>query len=89
MKVKIAIESVSPIDGSTLGTRHTIVWEGEMEILTDTEYITKISFIGEGEPQPICDMPFAIGIGHYRWIPGSPDYDNAYGAGWNGNAGKP
>jgi hypothetical protein len=92
MKVKIAIESASPIDGSMLGMRHTVVWEGELEILQDTEYVTKISLIGEGEPQPLCDVPWAIGVGHYVWVPPAPIFDGAYGAGWNvegaRNAGK-
>jgi hypothetical protein len=84
MKIKIAIESASPITGSTAGMRHTVVWEGEMEILTDTEYVTKISLIGEGEPQPLCDVPWAIGVGHYVWVPPDRGYDpELYGAGWN------
>lgn len=70
MKVKIALTTVDT-DGGKIGMRHSVVWVGELEIKKATEYIAKISIIGEGEPQPLCDIPFAIGIGHYMWIPPS------------------
>jgi hypothetical protein len=45
------------------------VWGGELDILSDMEYLTKISIIAEGVEHPICDIPFAIGIGHWMWCP--------------------
>jgi hypothetical protein len=45
------------------------VWAGEMDILSDKEYLTKVSVIAEGQAHPICDIPFAIGIGHWLWCP--------------------
>lgn len=73
MKVKIALTTVDT-SGGKIGMRHSVVWEGELSILRDTEYLTKITLIGEGEPQPLCDIPFAIGIGHYLWIPPDPAF---------------
>ena len=88
MKVKIIIQSwhTEPADNpSPFVVKHqrrsSEVWSGEIDILDDTEYLAKISIIGEGIPQPIADIPFAIGIGHYMWIPPSVDTekeDDAY-----------
>lgn len=69
-KVKIVIMSVAEVPGQKPAYRRTEVWSGDMDILDQSEYIAKISFIAEGEPQPLCDIPFATGIGHYVWIPG-------------------
>lgn len=49
------------------------VWRGDLEIMSEREYLLKISVLADGEPQPICDIPFAIGIGHWLWIP--PDVE--------------
>lgn len=71
MKVKIVINTIDkePTDDLQLRHRTSLVWEGELEIKDDQEYLTKISIIGEGQPQPLCDIPFAIGIGYYQWVP--------------------
>jgi hypothetical protein len=70
MKVRIVIQTMEPnADNETWGHRHSEVWSGDLELLDKNEYLTKISVIADGEPQPICDIPFAIGIGHYMWIP--------------------
>ena len=86
MKIKIVIQTheVEPSDDpfkTRYRRRQSEVWSGELEILKDNEYLAKISVIAEGEPQPICDIPFAIGIGHYLWIPPHIDTepeDDAY-----------
>lgn len=46
------------------------VWRGDLDILSDREYLTKISIIADGISHPICDIPFGVGIGHWMWIPG-------------------
>jgi hypothetical protein len=31
-----------------------------------------LSILGEGQMQPICQIPFSTGIGHYVWIAPEP-----------------
>lgn len=71
MKIRIVIDT--HVEGEE-GMHRSPIWEGEIEIHNDKEYITLISVMAEGEPQPICQIPFAIGIGHYIWVP--PDAIN-------------
>ena len=53
------------------------VFRGDIDILKETgRYITKISIIAEGEPQPICDIPFSLAEGHYMWIPPDMESEN-------------
>ena len=66
MKVKIIINTRRSEDHEM---QRSEIWSGELEIKDKDEYLMLISVIGEGEPQPICQVPFAIGIGHYLWIP--------------------
>jgi hypothetical protein len=73
MKVRIVINTRrAEQDGDNRST----IWEGELEIKDKDEYLTMISVIGEGQPQPICQVPFAIGIGHYLWIPPDKEYES-------------
>lgn len=76
MKIRITI------DGTDGTMRHrSQVLEQDVEILDKRLYITKVSILGEGEPQPICEVPFAIGCGYYLWIPPSHDDDGeAFGS---------
>jgi hypothetical protein len=46
-----------------------VVWEGDLDISEEGQYITKLSIYAEGQPQPICDVPFSLGTGHYQGIP--------------------
>ena len=48
------------------------VWSGELDIIPEGVYLTKISVIAEGIEHPICEIPFAIGIGHWIWVPPEP-----------------
>ena len=66
MKIKIIINTRKADQESD---NRSVVWEGDLEILDKEEYLMKILMIGEGQPQPLCDIPFAIGIGHYLWFP--------------------
>jgi len=81
MKVKIVIQTMK---AGEKGITRSEVWSGEMEILDDSEYLAKLSIIAEGEAQPIVDMPFAIGIGHYIWVPPDPGIEEVDNA-WNLN----
>ena len=45
------------------------IWEGELEIKNQKEYLTMISIHADGMVHPICQVPFAKGLGHYLWIP--------------------
>lgn len=75
MIIRIVINSAEIIDGKEQeGEHRTEIFRGDVNIERDSEYITKISIIADGEPQPICDVPFSPGIGHYIWIPG--DYEH-------------
>ena len=65
MKVKIVIKTMDK-DGES---HRSEVWSGEMDILDDDEYLVKMSIIAEGKPEPIVDIPFALGTGYYVWIP--------------------
>ena len=73
MKVKIVIDTAHAEDG---GKHRSQIWEGELEIKDKNEYLMMISVMAEGQPQPICQVPFAIGIGHYLWIPPDHEYQN-------------
>jgi hypothetical protein len=82
MKVKIVIQTMEPgSDNESWDTRNSEVWSGELAILKEGVYVAKVSLIGEGEPQPICDIPFSLGVGHYRWIP--PDNYIEMIGGWH------
>lgn len=71
MKVKIVVEDVTPLyNGKKLEMQRSQVWEGELELLKENTYITKISMIAEGQEHPICDIPFSIDTGHWIWVPG-------------------
>lgn len=69
MKAKIVITTAAVEDGEYKGLRRSEVWTGELDILNDQEYLLRFAIIGDGLPQPIVDLPFAIGLGHYLWIP--------------------
>lgn len=66
MKVKIIIDTQKTEADSH---NRSLVWEGEMEILDKEEYLVRVSIVGEGQPQPLCQIPFALGIGYYHWFP--------------------
>lgn len=79
MKISMIITTAKAEEN---GTHRSKIWEGELEILDETEYLMMVSVMAEGQPQPICQVPFAIGIGHYLWIPPDPikemgDYDES------------
>ncbi len=81
MKVKIVIQTwestpTENVFNVKFRRRQSEVWSGELDIVNEQEYLAKISIIAEGEPQPIADIPFAIGIGHYMWIPPDIVIDN-------------
>lgn len=66
MKVKIIIETMENMPGTT---RKSEIFNGELDIKPEGEYLTKISVIAEGYPHPICDVPFSPMTGHWRWYP--------------------
>ena len=70
MKVKIVINTIKMDDhGENEIHRFTSeVWSGEMDILPEGEYLTKISIIAEGMEHPICDVPFSPSEGYWKWI---------------------
>lgn len=76
MKIKIVINTRKAEES---GNKRAVVWEGELEILDKEEYLVMISMIGEGQPQPLCMVPFAIGVGHYLWIPPDAGYERLEG----------
>lgn len=74
MKIKIMIQDYEVLKGqsqaeASVRQTHTCIWEGEVELLKDNVYVTKISILAEGEPQPICDIPFSPTVGWYMWVP--------------------
>lgn len=77
MKVKIIINTRH---AEQHGDNRSQIWEGELEIKDHQEYLTMVSVMAEGQPQPICQVPFAIGIGHYQWIPPDRNYENYEGS---------
>jgi len=76
MKIKIIIDTQKAEADSH---NRSLVWEGELEILDEQEYLMKISMMGEGQAQPLCEVPFAIGIGYYHWFPPSMGIGNLLG----------
>lgn len=71
MKVRIVVEDVTPLyGGARLEISKSEVWSGELELLRESTYITKISLIGEGMEHPLCDVPFSMDTGHWLWVPG-------------------
>jgi hypothetical protein len=73
MKVKIVINTVEVNDGKVSEEDRSEVWSGELDILRENVYLTKLSIIAEGEPQPICDIPFSLATGYWAWIPPNRD----------------
>lgn len=73
VKVKIIINTRKAEEDRD---NRSCIWEGELEILDKDEHLMLISVMAEGQPQPICQVPFAIGIGHYLWIPPDRSYEN-------------
>lgn len=71
MKVKMIIETRK---SEQEGNNRSQVWEGELEIKDRDEYLMLISVIAEGIPQPICQVPFSVGIGYYMWVPPDEHY---------------
>lgn len=81
MKIRIVIQDYEMPDTGSVGVdaagmmvyaarqRHIQVWSGEIDIERDNIYVTKISIIADGEPQPICDVPFSLNRGYYMWVP--------------------
>lgn len=47
------------------------VWKGDIDIKEDNVYLMKISLLADGEPHPIVDVPFSVGLGWWEWHPGS------------------
>jgi hypothetical protein len=76
MKVRIIVQSieVNPATDQWV-SRHSEVWAGEMDILEPNVYLAKMSLITDGIANPIVDIPFSLGVGHYRWIPPSAEMD--------------
>lgn len=74
MKVKIVINTIKMDDyGQNQIHNYTSeVWSGELNILPEGEYITKLSIIGEGFEHPICDVPFSPTVGYWHWV--SPEW---------------
>ena len=73
MNVKMIIQTFK--EGEE-GTHRSEIWSGELDIKDKTEYLMLVSVIAEGQPHPICQVPFAIGIGHYLWIPPDDDMES-------------
>jgi hypothetical protein len=70
MKVKIVVEDVTQLyGGRRLEFSRSQIWEGELDLLDDNVYITKVSIIAEGHEHPICDIPFSMDTGHWLWVP--------------------
>jgi hypothetical protein len=76
MKVKIVIDT--KVEGEN-GMHRSPVWEGELEIIDEQEYLMLISVMAEGMPHPIVQVPFAKGIGHYIYIPPDTTIGNLLG----------
>lgn len=76
MKCKIFINTltVKPVPGKPLDARTQMatsqIWEGELDIVDENEYITKVVIIAEGKEHPICEVPFSPDMGGYwQYIP--------------------
>lgn len=81
MKLRIIIEDYEKLAGqdhteAAAKQGKSEVWSGDVEILREGVYITKISLLADGEPQPICDVPFSMSKGFYMWVPGSGPQDD-------------
>lgn len=72
MKIRIVIEDH---EGDPTRQAKSEVWSGEIDILKDNVYVTKISILADGEPMPICDIPFSLNKGWYMWVPGNVPSD--------------
>ena len=77
MKIKIVIDTADE-NGEPMARSQ--VWEGELDILNDKEYLTRISIMAEGKEHPVCQVPFSPGIGYYQWI--APDKKYEEGEEW-------
>jgi len=73
MNVKMVIRTFK--EGED-GVHDSEIWNGELEIKDHKEHLMLVSVIAEGQPHPICQVPFAIGIGHWVWIPDDMEKDS-------------
>jgi hypothetical protein len=77
MKVKIVINTFVQTNDDILEPEgyeeRAEIFDGELNILPDKTYLTKISIIAEGEAHPICDIPFSLNNGWWEWHPGRPE----------------
>ena len=55
------------------------VWRGDLDIIPENIYLLKLSLLGDGEPRPLCDMPFSTGVGYWIWM--SPEDGSLYDEG--------
>ena len=70
MKCKLIITTAK--EGEN-GRHRAQLWEGEIELKDKTEYLAMVTLLAEGQEHPICQIPFAMGIGHWHWIPDAPE----------------
>lgn len=70
MKCKLIITTQK--EGES-GRHRAQLWEGEIELKDDKEYLAMITLIADGMEHPICQIPFALGIGHWYWRPDAPE----------------
>lgn len=49
------------------------IWKGELEIPSGV-LLMKVSVIAEGEPHPICDIPFSLTEGYWSWHSAEYEY---------------
>lgn len=75
MKCKIIINTLNYPDEGDSYMASSEIWSGELELLNEHEYLMKLSLIAEGKEHPLCDMPFGIDIGHWRWFNGNKEKD--------------
>ena len=69
MNIKIVIKAHERAEDGKLVEVNSELWAGEIALEQKEIYVAKISVIAQGEPHPICDIPFSLGEGHYLWVP--------------------
>lgn len=75
VKLKFVLNTLEPTDPNSSGFVRTSqeIWKGEMD-LPDGVLVMKVSVIAEGQPHPICDVPFSLTEGYWKWIPPEGEY---------------
>lgn len=78
MKLKFVLNTLEGFDKGEAFNQTYVrtaqeIWNGEID-LPDGVLVMKVSVIAEGQPHPICDVPFSLTEGYWTWHSPEAEY---------------